>query len=359
MDDKDRELMERYIYAVVRRLPKEQRSEVGMELSELIEDMAKDAPMEEVLYKLGDPAVFARKYRGENDYLIGPDYYDNYAWVLKIVLLCVLASAAVSGVIEGIADSDWTWNVVKSMGDNLTMMLSNMAVNAFKSTIMAVGAVTLIFAVMERLQMKADLKKDKEWSVRELEDNPVSGKKMWKPVNLGPVPDKRALISRGESVVSIVFAAVFCGLLLFAPYLLGAYVFDENHQLVKTIPLFNLEKWNLILPVFLASLLIGFIDDLIKLVKGCYCSLVLVSGAITGALQLGLLIVALKILPFWNLNFMEELKRHYNFQAESAWDIMSYYGTDAFSNIVLIIMACIIFLELGTTVYKTVRFGTE
>lgn len=45
MERKDRELMERYIYAVVRRLPKEQRDEVALELTELIEDMAEEETM--------------------------------------------------------------------------------------------------------------------------------------------------------------------------------------------------------------------------------------------------------------------------------------------------------------------------
>lgn len=39
MSEKERELMKRYIYQVVRRLPKDQRQEIGMELEELIEDM--------------------------------------------------------------------------------------------------------------------------------------------------------------------------------------------------------------------------------------------------------------------------------------------------------------------------------
>ena len=57
MNKRDRDLMERYIYQVVRRLPGEQRKEVGLELQELIGDMweeaeaakadAQDAPEEE------------------------------------------------------------------------------------------------------------------------------------------------------------------------------------------------------------------------------------------------------------------------------------------------------------------------
>lgn len=361
MERKDRELMERYIYAVVRRLPKEQRDEVALELTELIEDMAEEETMGEVLRKLGDPAAFARKYRGDNNCLIGPDYYDNYQWVLKIVMACVLASALISGLAEGIVEGRWTLDVVGSIIENTTRMIIHMIVNAVTSSIMAVGAVTLVFAVMERMQIKAELRKEKEWSVEQLKDDPAPQKEKaaWNPERLEPVPDKKALISRADSVASIVFAAIFCGLLIFAPHLLGIYLFDENQKLVQIIPLFNLEKWNLILPFLLASLLIGFVDDLIKLIKGCYSSLVLVSGIITSVLELGLLVVALKLLPFWNPQLMADMEKYVGLRFTAKGDIFSYFGTEAFSNIILMIALLAVSLELINTIYKTVRYGME
>ena len=39
MTQRDQELMERYIYQVVSRLPKDQQEDVGLELQELIDDM--------------------------------------------------------------------------------------------------------------------------------------------------------------------------------------------------------------------------------------------------------------------------------------------------------------------------------
>ena len=82
MTSMDRELMERYIYQVVRRLPREQRREVSLELQELISDMADVAgSMEEALEKLGNPAEFAKKYQDDTHHLIGPEYYDTYLWV--------------------------------------------------------------------------------------------------------------------------------------------------------------------------------------------------------------------------------------------------------------------------------------
>lgn len=57
MTPNEKDYMDRYIYQVIRRLPKAQREEVRMELEELISDMYADrGSMEEVLTELGDPA---------------------------------------------------------------------------------------------------------------------------------------------------------------------------------------------------------------------------------------------------------------------------------------------------------------
>ena len=61
MTPNEKDYMDRYIYQVIRRLPKAQREEVRMELEELISDMYADrGSMEEVLTELGDPAEFAK-----------------------------------------------------------------------------------------------------------------------------------------------------------------------------------------------------------------------------------------------------------------------------------------------------------
>lgn len=53
MTPNEKDYMDRYIYQVIRRLPKAQREEVRMELEELISDMYADrGSMEEVLTEL-------------------------------------------------------------------------------------------------------------------------------------------------------------------------------------------------------------------------------------------------------------------------------------------------------------------
>lgn len=88
------ELIERYIYAVSRRLPVSQRADIEQELRTLIEDMIQErchgeAGQEQImalLKELGDPAYLAGQYREEQKYLIGPQLYDAYTLAMRIFL---------------------------------------------------------------------------------------------------------------------------------------------------------------------------------------------------------------------------------------------------------------------------------
>ena len=100
MTAEDRDLMEQYLYQVVKRLPVSQRQEATMELRELMEDMlAEEGSMETVLTRLGDPAVFAVQYAGGQQHLIGPEYFDNYSWLLRVVVLSTSMEATLSPLV--------------------------------------------------------------------------------------------------------------------------------------------------------------------------------------------------------------------------------------------------------------------
>lgn len=78
------EMVDRYIYAVIQRLPQPQREDIAEELRSLIEDMLEERvhgrgitnkDEEEVLMELGNPKHLAQKYRGGKRYLISPEYF--------------------------------------------------------------------------------------------------------------------------------------------------------------------------------------------------------------------------------------------------------------------------------------------
>ena len=64
-----------------------------------------------------------------------------------------------------------------------------------------------------------------------------------------------------------------------------------------TVPIFNLKQWGIVLLVFILSLLIGLSDEILRLIVGVYCRLVMISNIVCGVLQIVLSIVVLKVLP--------------------------------------------------------------
>ena len=361
MSGKEQELIDRYIYQVVRRLPRDQRGEVSLELQELIDDMLEaGGSAEDVLSKLGDPAKFAEKYQDRSHCLIGPEYYDNYVWLLRIVLTCVTATVFVVSVIQGIrdgivlADGETAGAAIMAAGTGI----ANGFTGIFIAGLSAFGGVTLAFAVMERRKIRFEMKKEKNWTVSDLGDNFTGKQKVWTPGNLSPIPHKKAMISRGDSIVGIVFIMIFGVLLIFAPQFFGA-VFPDG-EVVRTIPVFNLDQWDIILPLFILSLAIGLADEVLHLVVGHYCRLVMISSIVTGGLQMILLFLLLKAFPLWNPGFATELELYLGGQDGTGLnEIITRWNGDFVSNCFLAFGLMITLLEVGSTVYRTLRYGIE
>lgn len=91
-----KKIIERYIYAVTKRLPERMRDEVKEELNANIHDMLPKNPtdqdIDELLHKLGHPRELARNYHGEDRYVISPLFYDDYIQVLKIVSIFLFSN---------------------------------------------------------------------------------------------------------------------------------------------------------------------------------------------------------------------------------------------------------------------------
>lgn len=339
MTEKDKIMIDRYIFEVIKRVPKKHREDISKELKELISDMSENDTVENVLNKLGDPAVFARKYSDDSHYLIGPSYYDNYLTVLKIVSICVGISILVSSVIAIIM------NELSSIIDILT--------NLVASGISVFGAVTLVFAILERRNVKFEVN-NKKWSVNDLTEVTELERKVWSSDTV--LIDKKAIIKRSDTVVSIVFTVIFCVLIAAAPQLFGYYVFNSENELIKTIPVFNIEKWNMIAPLWIASMLAGLVDDIICLVTGFYCKVVVVSKVITGSIQVALTYIILKVMPFWNPSFVSDLSELLDVTFSSKTDLLTYWNTSIISNIFLAIICFATLLEIIISIYKTIKY---
>lgn len=346
----EQEMIERYIYEVVKRVPQDSREDIRMELQTLIDDMCMEEQIsaEEALQKLGAPEEFAKRYRGDGSYLIGPEYYDNYLWVIRLALAGTGISAAFSGFMHGFSHADSIVNFFVSF-------FTELFATAISGAYCVTGIVTIIFAVLERQNVKLSIKAEKNWSVKELTKN--SGlNKSWTPFQLPPVPDKRAVISRCDSAVSIIMISVFSALLLFKPQLFGFFHY-ENGQVQAVSCVFNLDKWQMVLPVFLLWLFTCIIDEIVRLVTGCYCRTVMYCNLICNTLQLIIAAVLLKVMPLWNPDFANQLMQASGISSYSAGDLLYYWNSDFFNNIILAVIILISVAETGITVYKTLKYS--
>ncbi|MBQ2745792.1 MAG: hypothetical protein IJF37_09325 [Lachnospiraceae bacterium] len=331
----ENDMIARYVYEVTKRVPQNMRKEIKLELETLIEDMREeeDCTVEQVLEKLGNPADFAKKYRDDSSYVIGPDYYDNYTWIVKIGLFAIGISAIVSGIVHGLAGA-------KEFKDFMQGFMEEGIISIVSGGCTMVGVVTIIFAVLEHKKVKVDIKPDTKWS----------------PSALPAIPDKKSLISRTDSVINIVFIIVFTGVLVFVPEVFG--VFEKTDDGIKSIScIFNLKEWNRIVPFVVFIFAVCIFDEIIKLIYGQYCKVVMYSSIICNAISLVSAFILLKYMNIWNTQFRDEVLSQMGRTEFSKGDILFYWGSDTFSNMIVSLIAIICCIEVAVTVYKTYKYG--
>ncbi len=244
------ELIDRYVYAVTRRLPADQRADIERELRGLIEDMlAKetkeglptDKAAETVLKNLGYPALLAARYRGTEQHLIGPDIFHLYTIVLKIVLLATAGGLLIAMVVSFLTGR--FSNPVQTVLETIGSLISGV-IGAF-------GGVTLIFAAIERYSPE---------KVR------AEAAESFDPHDLPDVPQKKDRIHPADPIASMVFALIAMIVALYVPRFVGLYWIDMPEG--GMIPLFNESVYRAYLPFILVVLVIGVIREIGKLVAG-------------------------------------------------------------------------------------------
>ena len=153
-------LTDRYIDAVLRRLPNKQRAEIDRELRASIADAMEDQSETEVLTELGDPAKLAAGYADRPLQLIGPRFYLDYTRVLSALLATIVpAVAAITGLIRALDAAP--------VGQIITGTLGA----AFTAALHVVFWTTLAFAAIERLpDLQTEL--SKPWQLSDLPEPP-------------------------------------------------------------------------------------------------------------------------------------------------------------------------------------------
>lgn len=342
-NNKANELVDKYLYDVVRRLPKKQQEDIKQELRTLIEDMLEEGEDLEksyeekvyfVLNKLGDPADLARSYRDGQDSLISGEYYNSYCYILKIVLICTLAGLVISNIVSAIVRVVGSEAAITGAFNNMMDfgMIPMVLIQVF-------GFITLAFAIMERKQIRV-----KETAAE------------WTPDVLPEIPAKKAVIRRTESIVGIVFGALFIIVFTFAPQLLGAWI--QRDGSITSIPIFNLTIWSRVLPLFMISIMCSMIDDFVKFMVGRYTYALMPVTIITDVISFAVSFIIFKFFPIFNPNFIPEIQ---NAMGKKVFvDLIPILNdTNIVNNVILLFLLFCFALDIGTTVYYTVKYGNK
>ena len=291
-------MIDRYVYDVTRRLPKNQRQDIDAELRGLIEDMLEERTqnptkedLEAVLIELGRPSALAAKYRGSKRFLIGPELFDIYFLVLKIVLGATAFGITVALIV----------GLISSPPDNFWMTLGSYLTSIVSGVVQAFAYVTLVFAIIERFAGKEELKKD-----------------TWKPIDLPEVPKSKARIKMSEPIVGIVFLVIALLIVNIAPEIFGIYTFGE--QVVVT-HVFNLDVFRSMLIIIDIMIGLDIIKEALRLMSGKY-TLRLAAG-VAAINIVNIILVIMVFLPpaIWNQNFMSELFAN----ADMSWADMAKF----------------------------------
>ncbi|MCF7931944.1 MAG: hypothetical protein K9K93_02135 [Acholeplasmataceae bacterium] len=242
-----KDMIERYVYAVTRRLPEKMRDDVSGELKTNIYDMLPESPadseIEAVLESLGHPRDMAMKFQMEDRYLISPRYFADYVYVLKIVVVILILIGLATGILDVIIKGT-NGDVFELIGRIIGVMFESVIDGLTSAFII----VTVVFFIIERS------KKDEpsSWSVKDLPELPKEDKMR---------------ISKASTVASMIFSVaisvIFIMILVSYHKSIGFY-----EDSVMTAPFFNADVLGIYVPIFLVLLGLSISVHIMKLVDG-------------------------------------------------------------------------------------------
>ena len=214
-------LTDRYVWAVLRAVPRRQRADLEPEIRALVADAADahadaaspDAAERAALLELGDPDALAARYADTTRFLIGPRLYPEWERLLLLLLPIIVP-------IVGIVTAAASW-----MGGNpVGAVIASGLGAAFNVGVQTAFWFTLVFAIAERTASPIV---------------PTTGRP-WSPDDLPavPAPDRLGL---GEAIASVAFGVFLLAAIVWVQ-LATPIVIDGT-----AFPLFDAATWSWLL----------------------------------------------------------------------------------------------------------------
>ncbi|WP_155593104.1 HAAS signaling domain-containing protein [Lysinibacillus cavernae] len=263
-------LIDSYIQEVSKRLHKNKRQEIELELKATIEDMLpeeySESDVKEALKKLGNPVEVAASYHDTPRFLIGPDVFDHYTRTIKLVIPWAIIITVVVQVIE---------KIVLYSGEEA---LLSTIISAFAIIIAAIISVlfhvlfwiTVIFIILDRsgpdkIQLPF-LRDPKQWSPDDL-------------IKLKTIP-KDKIITINDTIFSLLGTIIFAFVYWNAYRLLGIYTTNDNGSLKFVMPIFNQNVLQSFAPVILLCIIVSLALTFLKWRAGQWTMLIAITNAL-------------------------------------------------------------------------------
>jgi hypothetical protein len=206
-------LLDKYISAIGRHLPRKNRADIEAEIRSTLEDMfeernqgkgavqseskdpADEALVIELLKEYGSPAEVAATYKSpQHQYLIGPRMYPIFERVGRIVF-AIVSAASLIGLGIALTKTGLTGpEFASSLGEWFGGLISGLMA--------AFGNIVLVFAILERTRVMDNEfeKESREWDPKDLKEDDTD-------------PDR---IDMADHIATIIFT--FLGLVVFNLY---------------------------------------------------------------------------------------------------------------------------------------------
>lgn len=332
------DMIERYIYAVTRRMPRKLSKDVAQELRGLIDDMLKercgdvlpaDKDVRVVLTELGTPNELYEKYTDNGKgCLIGQPYYTTYIQVLKITMICTVFGMTLSTLILLLLESErrmgWFPYVMQGIG----LWLGNL----FSGVTFAFGAVTALFAFFYHKGISLDTYTGLD--------------------NLPPVPVRKAQISKVECLFGIGISVVFMIVFLLAPQIFCAVL--ERDGIVDVIPVFNVETIRKTWYIIVVFGLLGIIREIVKLIEGKYTGRVAITTTVADVLS--------AVCSIWWLTRSNLINSEFISSIDTLFEGDGNFIVNIFTHFQYFFLGVILFaliLDVGTILVKSHKYSLE
>lgn len=269
-------LLNRYVYAVRKYLPRTQRNDIASELREILqsqvddEEAANQRPLTDneigqILKRYGHPRDVAARY-GSHQYLIGPEVFPSYVAAIR-VLFWVLAPVTLFMVLTTtlLAEEHTLEQIAKTLWSMVSIGLVNLTL------------LTLVFAYLGRMQ----------WA----------GLNDWDPDELPEVQaNPKTPIQRSETIGSLL------SLILLLAWWLGINSLAARWFGWPTLPFSWTAVWTDVSYAAVAVIAAGIARELMGLIRPRWTRLYVGTGALLDLAALFVLVRLLKAGTYLSLN---------------------------------------------------------